>query len=293
MSFSPIRTPDEFSAEVRIGSGAPACEGLCLEFKSRPGHDEPDANERRLKARELARDVAQFANTDGGVLLYGVSESTDPTTGITTATGIAPVPNATQARDWIERAMSNYLYPAVARPRPSIIDLGSRGRVIAVNIIASAPLIAVWRASEPADGMEFVYRTTTGKEWMTPEDVERRTMETSRAKRLKLRDLLARVEDHYKWITLYHFNGDGQGFMQMWPTRMYVSDLGETELGLTVFGEQPHGEPLIIPYDWIAASWWGHGINDQGVRVTRPCIQVAARLLWTLGGLSIEPVLPS
>ncbi|MBL6750555.1 MAG: hypothetical protein ISP90_08535 [Nevskia sp.] len=71
--MKPIRTPDEFSSVVKIGATP---ETLFLEFKEKADgfSTRTPAKEKRKGQIELVADIAQFANSEGGCILYGVSE---------------------------------------------------------------------------------------------------------------------------------------------------------------------------------------------------------------------------
>jgi predicted HTH transcriptional regulator len=70
MSFKPISA---IEGTVVLGTTA---ETRILEFKSEYRWQKVNDNraDRVAQAEELARDVAQFANTDGGTLLIGITE---------------------------------------------------------------------------------------------------------------------------------------------------------------------------------------------------------------------------
>ena len=74
-----------------------------------------------MREQETCRDVAQFANTEGGCLVIGVNERKDPTTGIKVAESISSLPDPDQMQQWIEQAIRNYLVPATFSHDISII----------------------------------------------------------------------------------------------------------------------------------------------------------------------------
>jgi len=77
-----VRSPTDFARVVTIGV---TTESLVLEFKAEANFLDPE------QSKESSRDIAQFANTDGGCLLIGVEETLDPTTNLKKATGIKNV----------------------------------------------------------------------------------------------------------------------------------------------------------------------------------------------------------
>lgn len=184
-----IRTPAELAGAVQFGR---TTESLVLDFKMAV-HDwqipkgAPERHERGLEAqRETCRDIAQFANTDGGCLLIGVAEQRHPETGIKVAERIATVEEPDGLRQWIEQAIRNYLTPATFSHDIAIVRAAG-GVVVAVNVQQSVHVVALWDPPR----LEYVRRTSHGKDWMNPDELERHIMNGSRATKLAL-ELAAR-----------------------------------------------------------------------------------------------------
>jgi hypothetical protein len=179
-----IRTPEELDAVVTIGT---TTESLVLDFK-RAIHDwdvprgTPDRDKRRDEAqRETCRDVAQFANTNGGCLLIGVAERLNPVTRLKVADAIQPVADPDAMRQWIEEAIRNYLVPGTfSHDITSVAD--PRGTLLAVNVPPSVHLITLWDSQRHT--IECLRRTSHGKDWMNPDELERHVMNGSRATKL-------------------------------------------------------------------------------------------------------------
>lgn len=122
--YKPITTPRQFSDHVRLDTSKPGVEDQHLEFKGKCHYDQPDKDKRLQEQREVARDITQFSNTDGGTVLYGISEKADPNTGVVTADGIVPIADVGRAKDWIVAAISRFVYPATPQPRVSTNHFG-------------------------------------------------------------------------------------------------------------------------------------------------------------------------
>jgi len=131
--------------------------------------------------KEVCRDIAQFANTDGGCLLYGVVEEEVPGSDLTTASKVSPVAEVDTSRQWILDAVKNFLVPSTLSLEIAEIRL-SEGIVLAVNIQPSADLVAVWDRAQHT--IQYLYRTSHGKAYMNPDEAERHQMNTSRSRRL-------------------------------------------------------------------------------------------------------------
>lgn len=150
-----------------------------LEFKASIdgiGKNVPD-RKRKEAQLELCRDISQFANTGGGCLLIGISENK----GI--AKSIEPLEEPNVVRDWIDRAVTNYLSPSTLSYRTVEIPTDA-GSILAINIPPSRHLIAVW--DHQAHTIEYLVRNQHGKEWLNPDEAERRLMDGSRAAKIAL-----------------------------------------------------------------------------------------------------------
>src|SRR5688572_20166530 len=126
-----IRSANDLAASVTIGTTR---ETLHLEFKATiDGWNASKDDVRRLAQKELCRDIVQFANSLGGVLLLGVEESKGGATGTRVASGIAPVKDIDTLTQWIEQAIVNFVVPSTLSHDISPISTGT-GPVLAVNI---------------------------------------------------------------------------------------------------------------------------------------------------------------
>lgn len=176
-----IRSALEFESAVQLG-GTP--ESLVLEFKAKvDGWNAPAKTPKKDLQKETSRDVAQFANTLGGCLLIGVNERSDPTHGVNVAQSITPVKEVDKLRQWIEQAIINYLVPSTFSHDVTPIAL-PQGSILAINVRASRHIVSLWDRDNHT--VEYVRRTSHGKEWMNPDEVERHLMDGSRAAKLAI-----------------------------------------------------------------------------------------------------------
>jgi schlafen family protein len=187
MSFKPIADAAAFLGTVVLGETP---ETRVLEFKAeyRWQKDKYKPGEMANQAEELCRDVAQFANSEGGTVLVGVTERSVPE-GRKVADAIQPVVNVDGFKQWTEQAIRNHLAPSTFSRSLDTIVL-PQGVVLAINVLPSLHLVALWHADRK-NGIEYLYRTDHGKQWMNPDEVERHIMNGSRAMQIQL----ARVFD--------------------------------------------------------------------------------------------------
>ncbi|MFZ5862309.1 MAG: helix-turn-helix domain-containing protein [Nitrospirota bacterium] len=187
-----VRSVEEFSSCVVLGETR---ESRVLEFKSDyaersiPKGAATRDQHRREGRKECARDIAQFANTDGGCLLIGIDEGVD-SSGAHIAARISPIADVDDLRRWIEGAVAEFLIPSTFSFELTEIPVAG-GRLLAVNIPAYRHLVSVWdRQSHTA---EFLRRTSQGKAWMNPDEMERHLMNGSRAAYLTFSHVISRA----------------------------------------------------------------------------------------------------
>lgn len=176
-----IHSALEFQSAVQLGNTP---ESLVLEFKAKvDGWNTPAKPPKKDAQKETSRDIAQFANTLGGCLLIGVKERSDPTHGVKVAESITPVKEVDKLQQWIEQAVINYLVPSTFGHDITPIAL-PQGSILAINIRASRHIVSLWDCDNHT--VEYVRRTSHGKEWLNPDEVERQLMDGSRAAKLTL-----------------------------------------------------------------------------------------------------------
>jgi hypothetical protein len=148
MAFRPITDEPTFRSAVVLGRTS---EDRTLEFKAeyRWRRDGASGDIAQAHAEELSRDVAQFANTEGGVLLIGVAEKV--VDGRRIAEKISPISDVSGLKQWIEQAIRNYLVPSTFSRSLREILL-PEGTVLAVNVPPSVHLVALWNDWKPRSG---------------------------------------------------------------------------------------------------------------------------------------------
>jgi hypothetical protein len=237
-----FNTPADFASGITIGVTS---ESLVLEFKReiKMGVDE---------AKEFCRDVAQFANSDGGCLFIGVEEKLDPVTKLKTASGIKPVAEPDKLIKWLEQAIRNWLVPATfSHPiAPLHTPLGI---VLAVNVTPSQHTVYLW--DDQSHTIEVPHRTNHGKDWMNPDELERHIMNGSRAAKLRVEETISgRKQSPVELVggVFYFFQGqiaarDSEG-------TILFGDVGSEafELKIPVGTDVP---TLHVPYEAVEAAW--------------------------------------
>ncbi len=248
-----IESPEDFRSVVTLGSTP---ESLVLEFKSEidgwqipPGTPERDQRKRDAQ-KELCRDIAQFANTFGGCLLIGVTEGEGERHRI--AAAIKPVTHVDKLKAWIEDANKNFLVPSTLAPDLRAINLDA-GTVLSVNVPASRHAVALW--DRGAGTIEYVHRTSHGKAYMNPDEVERHIMNGSRAARSALASAKKEAKDRSVvlaggiWLSLGH----GQ---ELFPQPCEIELGGDPDDGgFTLKIKHGGVHEVRLPYGVIEEAW--------------------------------------
>jgi len=107
--FSRLRKNGQ--AEVKQLIADAQAENLWLDFK-RSGNDGKGSKLHDSDWKNLAKALSGFANSDGGVILWGVDCSNDSVLG-DVPTGTAPLENPARFVSWLENAISACTVPAV------------------------------------------------------------------------------------------------------------------------------------------------------------------------------------
>jgi hypothetical protein len=255
-----IHSAPEFQSAVQLGITS---ESLVLEFKETvndwsPLAADPQRQERRKEAqKEMCRDIAQFANTLGGCLLIGVTERPEPKHGVKVADSIAPVKEAEQLRQWIEHAVVNYVVPSTFSHDLVAITL-PEGIVLSINVPANRHLVCLWDRANHT--IEYLRRTSHGKEWMNPDEAERHLMDGSRAAKLAIITAKEQAKPDRVEIT---------GGLWWRRTNLDTSAERWNPNGPITFGEireywfelkvptKRSLRPVTIPYELVEAAWVG------------------------------------
>lgn len=275
MPYRPIRSPEDLARAVAFGE---TTENRWLEFKALY-EDGPEADD------ELARDIAQFANTEGGVLLIGIAEDrrSDGRHVAREGPGVADV-NRLKAR--LEQSIRNHLVPSTFTRE--VVEIESAGKVIvAVNVPPSIALVALSHPEEKR-GIEYLYRTDLGKSRMNPSEVERHMMNGSRASRLAVQRLHEELGARFTQpldlvppIVIESTAGVGQHREHDTNRRLnpIISDVSEHHVQITLGSSRVC---VNLPYSLIRDAWIA---ADQ-----RPALALAVRIVANQADAYLEPV---
>lgn len=289
-----IQTVEELYALVKLGE---TNEDLFLDFKGTIDKWDlpkgtPEYEKVKAKAQqETCRDLAQFANTNGGCLLIGVEERLDAT-GVKVAIAIKNVCEPDRMRDWIEQAIVNYLVPATFAHSVEILR-DSRGTVVAVNVPPSLNLVALWHSDRKSQfkekhSIEYLYRDSHGKKWMNPDDVEKHIMNGSRATKLAFDHALVKAPTREVRVAGGYSQRVGippTTRLQPWypDLPVKVGEVGEQWFVLELGMIAGSNRFLVLPFGVIEEAWVG---ADERVHVI---LSVRVVLVYKGNELTVEP----
>ncbi|MEQ9497037.1 MAG: ATP-binding protein [Deltaproteobacteria bacterium] len=249
---------NDIAAGVKIGVTQ---EDVHLEFKAKV--DISDKTTRPDVAREAARDICQFANGDGGVLLIGVAERSGRGS-LGTAAGFCSVSNADELLAWFERTVRNYLSPSdLSFDSIRIDNPDDATTILAIHVPPYEGLAAVWRPGD--EKHEYPWRTSLGKRYLNPMEAQERVGNQARAIEIRVRRLLTPLTTKPVMGTLasgilrqeaqtYFMGEQRYSGSDRWKpasrAKFRVEKMGRSEVTLVV--ENHH---VAIPFGLIAEVW--------------------------------------
>lgn len=232
MIYQPIRSLDEFRAKIQFGLTP---ESLHLDFKQ-------TCNE--SKADDLAIDMASFANTQGGVLLFGVSEAKNANQ-IRVAKDVVPGLDAEKLRQFLNNAVIDRIRPVV-RFESCLVSFEG-GVVMAVNVEPSIEMVGVC-LNRDRQAFSFPYRTEHGNRYMDFAQVEERMSESNtRRSYLKILNLLGSAGVPKQVVIYPSVRGCANSQDVWWVEVLQGSD--------QVFVVRKNSNEAHMPYSLIEEVW--------------------------------------
>jgi hypothetical protein len=237
-----------FKAAVQLGVTA---ESLVLEFKrDLPGAWIGASDDIKREARkETARDVAQFANTFGGSILYGVDETEQPN-GQRVASALFTLDELDRRRKWIDESIRRFCVPSTLNVQSVAIHVDGSD-IVAVNVNPSRAPIAIW--DDQKKTIEYVRRTNLGREHMDPDSALRFTLDRSRAMKITLQRIYDDLKKPGSHVYVELVGGVNVatpvGFGPA-SVDVFLHSLDEHELQLSL-----NGIYVRVPYGLVRDAW--------------------------------------
>lgn len=175
-----IRTADDFERVVKFKVTP---ESVGLEFKAT--YDKADAS-------EIRKDVLALANSWGGTILVGVSESRE-NGNEAVASGLAPKTDLEEIKKRITDVLAKKVFPSVRAetfmlsvPTP---DKRARGEILAVCVWPLADGLASYEVENDPASLRFPYRFNDRVKFFGPAEVTKRMDSQGRRMQIRAREL--------------------------------------------------------------------------------------------------------
>lgn len=181
-----IRTIHDLNRSIRIGE---TTESITLDFKVEIALKEVSKSKKAETAEELALDICQFANTFGGVLLVGVKEEQEETTGRKVASQYVNVTNFNDLSEFLSNNVLHLIYPPDINIEVSLIFVEQSKHIIAINVFPLSSGASCVYSNTPPYLAKYPYRTHYGKKYLHPSEVEKRMSHGDRRILIKLREM--------------------------------------------------------------------------------------------------------
>lgn len=175
MAYRPIHTPGELEARLKPGVTR---EDHWLEFKglnATTGRPYEKGKDGKHKCR---LDVAQFANADGGSIVYGAVEADH------LFSNYATVRDPQELVRWLDEVVKSHLEPVPAL-EARVIRVPTGEEVVVANVPPVLRLVGL----RPQDAYEFPIRTVDSRRFLTLTEIEARMQDKERAHRLRLEQI--------------------------------------------------------------------------------------------------------
>ncbi|MDO9087579.1 MAG: ATP-binding protein [Anaerolineaceae bacterium] len=189
-----IRNSSDLKNNIQLGI---TTESIFMDFKLNIDISSP--SKKKSAAEEFALDICQFANTWGGVLLFGVDETKSAATGKKVAQDFPGITNFEELSQFINDSVLPLIFPKEVKVELMCLESPSNTQLMAINVLPLALGISCVYNISPPYSQKFPYRTPYGKKYFHPLEVEKRMSTSNRSVPIKLEDLCR----HTREVTLY------------------------------------------------------------------------------------------
>jgi hypothetical protein len=276
-----FRTASDIDHAIKLGT---TTESQFLDFKHSAGPEVRGPKVSKVDPqKEMCRDVTQFANHLGGCLLIGIREGENANK-VRVADGFLPIENPDVLRGWIEQALSKYCVPATFSHEINIIE-HPQGPLLAVNVPPSRLPVVLWDQS----AIEAVSRTSHGKKYLNPDDLERLRMHGSRAAKIAFDDAANKVTNDAVELVggvLRLETNTGRWIAAQFSSRLTIGHRGESTFELRIPLKGKASTPILnIPYGLLRECW----VNASG----ELAVLLDVHVIWRDERLTFSPTLPT
>ena len=173
----PLKVPKYTKAHIDYLIRSRAEESIHIEFKAGPALDWTDS-----RKKEIAKDVSAFANSDGGIIIYGLSEENNA------ASGYSFVDRNEFSKEWLEQVINSKIKRRIPDLEIDVIRVGNK-------ISQSVYVVRIPRSSESP------HMASDGRFY------KRFNFESVRMEEYEVRDLFRRMDETQLKLLPAEFTG--------------------------------------------------------------------------------------
>jgi Putative DNA-binding domain len=120
------------------------------------------------KKTELSKDVSSFANSDGGVIIYGIKENADRTPG-----AIDAVDKASFTKEWLEQVINSNISPRIHGITITSIDIENTSPKGVVYVVEVPKAHTAHQAEDKRYYRRFNFLSTAMEDWEIKDIINR------------------------------------------------------------------------------------------------------------------------
>lgn len=203
----------------------------------------------KKSAEELALDICQFANSNGGEIFIGVKEIENTQKQLKTAESYVDI-NIEKTLEFINNKVIQLIHPKTVKFEIKPITIDENTNILSINVRPLASGVACVCNNQEPYYQKFPYRTNYGKKYLNPSDVELRMTNKNRYIRITLEELI----EQSKYVTLFpEVKKDEISKDLSWDTKEPISVL--KQIRNTEYTVNIAGIDINIPYSLTEDVW--------------------------------------
>lgn len=251
----------DLAKNVELGK---TCESEYLEFKREINTRKPDAH------IEVALDICQFANMYGGVILVGVEEKYLDEKDKKVASSFLGTDYEEVTKFIYDKALF-YIYPSHLDVNVYAIELGNGITIAAINVKPLPFGLACAYDRTPPFKARYPYRTTYGKKYYSPVEVEKLISISQRHIPIKLMEVFPQKSEIKLYPDLKRETKHASVRWESTDLTIILKAIGKSEFTLNIAGIDVN-----IPYS-LTKDIWETEDNKIGIILSTSLVLSANR----------------
>lgn len=236
-----IKTKDNLLKLISLDE---TTESLYLDFKR-----EINLSNKEKLSEEIACDICQFINTNGGCLVIGIAEEKNEY-GIKVAKEFNPVKNYEDISQFINDIVHELIFPKRQLFEIVPINYSESNIVVIINVMPTQNSLFCVRSKKSHRYFQFPYRTNYGKKYYTYDELELRMHSQNREKFIRA----STIWDRSKEVNLLSpIIKKELSQEKLWDHRDYtifINEIFENEIQLLV-----NDRTINIPFGLVRDIW--------------------------------------